>query len=471
VFAMLGLSLAACSCSRNKSKNSLAPGPAMSRFIHFELAIYLPSTHSAAGLQPIRALTESLRNYPDLKLVANVPEQPQRMFVCAHVDEHVKDNYAPPSMNSLKYSGRGLTSKQAEALQKSTHALILQFAHPQEDVWIGLRTAAELVNEVVAKTDGFVWDEETREVFTPEAWRERRIAQWTEPPRVSLQTIIHEYNTGHSVRAITLGMEKMGLPDLVVEDSGWSSGSEIGNLINLVGQALAEGQPLTKSGEFRLVLPQIHNAGERNEMVKSLKANAATVGCLTLIPGRWEDGDPHNTLVQLTFDKYPGSDAHARMESMVASFFGWEEHVEYIKHDDELLAASALAKQQLPALQKAFTAGFQPGEYLEVKAPFKTESGGNEWMWVEVTKWQGNRIGGLLDNEPEHVPNLHTGQQVEIRQEDIFDYIHTFADKRSDGNTTGPIIERMHKTADAPKAPIVKPVIPACDSGDPHGSH
>jgi hypothetical protein len=210
---------------------------------------------------------------------------------------NIKDRYAPPSVHSLQHSGHGLSSKQAEALQKSTQALVLQFAHPQKDVWVGLHAAAKLVGVIAAKTDGLVWDEETREVFTPEAWRQRRIAQWTEPPRVSRQTVIHEYNTGHAVRAITLGMAKMGLPDLVVENTGWSSSTQVGNLINLIGQALAEGEPLTKSGDFKLILQQIKNAEERDEIVKSLKKNATKVGCLTLVPGTWEDDDPRNTLV------------------------------------------------------------------------------------------------------------------------------------------------------------------------------
>jgi uncharacterized protein YegJ (DUF2314 family) len=258
-------------------------------------------------------------------------------------------------------------------------------------------------------------------------------------------------------------MVKMGLPDLVAEDAGWSSSTQIGNLINLISQALAEGEPLTKSGDFKLTLQQIENTEERDEIVKSLKANATKVGCLTLVPGKWEDGDPRNTLVQLTFDRYPGNDSHARQESMIASFFGWEDHVAYINDDNELRAASARAQQQLPSLQKAFAAGFQPGEYLEVKAPFKTESGGTEWMWVEVTAWRGSRISGLLDNEPQKVLGLHTGHHVEVRQEEIFDYLRTFPDKRTEGNTTGVIIQRMQKVAEGSKPPTVQPVIPTCN--------
>ena len=382
----------------------------------------------------------------------------------AHVNRNVKTGYAPPSPKTLQYSGHGITPAQATALQKSTRALILDFAHPRTNVWIGLRNAARLVDEIATKTNGLVWDEETREIFTPEAWRQRRLAQSTqEIPRVSNQTAIHFYNTGHSLRSITLGMAKMGLPDLIVDDMSESSTNQIGNLINLVSQALAEGEPIPTSQQFRIVLAQIRNADMRDEMLKSLKANAAGDGCLTLIPGKWEQGDPHNKLIQLTFEKYPGNDVSAKQERMLASFFGWEDHAFHIHHNAELLAASAQAKQQLPALQKAFAAGFQPGEYLEVKAPFITESGGHEWMWVEVRTWQGNSITGFLDNEPEDVPSLHSGQEVTVRQEDVFDFLHTFPDKRTQGNQTSEIIHSMQEAADNPTTSNSKPVVPPCD--------
>jgi len=63
-----------------------------------------------------------------------------------------------------------------------------------------------------------------------------------------------------------------------------------------------------------------------------------------------------------------------------------------VRHNEELLAASARAKAKLPELQKAFTAGLQPGEFIDLKAPFPTPDGGTEWMWVEVTSWKDDKI-------------------------------------------------------------------------------
>ena len=101
----------------------------------------------------------------------------------------------------------------------------------------------------------------------------------------------------------------------------------------------------------------------------------------------------------------------------------------------------------MPGLQRDFNAGLQPGELIEVKAPFKTPDGGNEWMWVEISSWKGNLIRGVLKNEPFNIPDLHSGQVVEIWQGDVFDYIREYPDKRREGNTTGDILEKMRQKA------------------------
>jgi len=66
-------------------------------------------------------------------------------------------------------------------------------------------------------------------------------------------------------------------------------------------------------------------------------------------------------------------------------------------------------------------------------------------MWVEVTRWQGGDITGLLKNEPFNIPELHAGQIVTVKQADVFDYIRQYADGTREGNETGVIIQKMQK--------------------------
>ena len=418
-------------------------GPLMTETIHFQYAVYYLPSPSDDPQKILRQLLAEEKNGP--AIVEKIPETINSPIIGVRVSENPRQDYAPPSLESLKYFGHGLTHQQAEQLQQSHFVIVMDFAHDNTHVWEGLRAANRITEELARRTGGVVWDEESRELFTPEEWRKRRIKPWLNDgvPDISKYITIHAYNSGEYVRAITLGMSKFGLPDVVIGESSWSRNRSIGHLINLFCQALAEGAVIKKSGEYDLDIREIQNREVRDFHLKSLISKATAVAKLTLKKGIWEDGDPHNRLIEVAFDRYAGGDVHARQEKMIGILFGSEDGVVRIKHDEELLAASRRAKEKLPMLKKKFTEGLDPGGYILVKAPFKTPKGGNEWMWVEVTEWKGNNIKGLLDNEPFYVPSLHGGQMVEVKQEDVFDYIVRHPDGTQEGNETGEIIKKM----------------------------
>jgi uncharacterized protein YegJ (DUF2314 family) len=441
------------SCSAKPPQNQVITGSPMSASIHFQFAVYLPP---GTAKDPLTLLGETLRkNYPALKLAAAVPGKPSEMVVVARIQKNVGKEYAPPSMKALEYSGHGLSKDQVGQLQKSTQALILDFAHPSSEVWVALRTANQLVEQLARATNGFVWDEETREIFTPDTWDERRLASWTTGvPTIEKQMTIHVYKKDEFVRAITLGMKKTGLPDVVVEEFDWSSENQVGDLINIFCQAMAEGASLNVPGPFTINLKKIKDPVVREPQMKSLKKNGTGLGYLQLKAAVADEGDPNNRLVELAFDRYIGRDPQAKRESLIGCFLGVEDKTAAIEHNDELLEASRKGKAHLPELYSRFNGGLKPGELILVKAPFKTRTGGNEWMWVEISHWKNKRIRGVLENDPELVPDLHAGEVVEIREEDVFDYIHKYADGREEGNTTGEIIQKMEKESISPSPAV-----------------
>jgi len=66
-------------------------------------------------------------------------------------------------------------------------------------------------------------------------------------------------------------------------------------------------------------------------------------------------------------------------------------------------------------------------------------------MWVEVSSWKGGDIKGLLDNDPDEIPDLHAGATVEIGEQDVFDYIRYKPDGSEEGNETGKEIEKSRE--------------------------
>lgn len=444
--AWVGMGLVALNCQA-QGPAPIAAGPLLAGPIHFQFAIYYPESPAK---QPMTVLKERMRGVEgSLKFVASVRDVPDSAVVAARLNTTVQKDYRPPELQMVQRFGRGLTRDQAEALQHADRALILDFAHPVSVSANALRRALLLTEQVARDTNGLLWDEETREIFTPDEWHKHRLDSWEgDTPDVLKHTVIHAYKGDRLVRAITLGMAKFGLPDVVVSDFSWSSNRAVGNLINLFAQAMVEGAVIKAPGVYDLDLRSVRHATVRQSQLTTLKPNAVASARLSLVKGAWEDGDPRNRLVEIGFDRYPGPDHYARQDAMLGALFGTEDSVQRVRHTSELIEASRAANAKLPALREAFRRGLEPGEYIQVKAPFATPDGGNEWMWVEVTSWDGDAIGGLLKNEPANIPNLHGGQMVKVSQSKVFDYIRHAADGREDGNETGRILQRQRSAVD-----------------------
>lgn len=409
--------------------------------VTYEFAIYYTDK---TPKPPLALLKERLAQDPTLPAWADsLPRQADRPILIARLESDVQKNYRPPALTSLQYFGRGLSREQGASLQNSTQALVVRFAHPQKLGTAPYRRSLQLMADLAQDGGGLLWDEETREVFSLEAWRQRRLDTWDgDLPDVSRQTTIHFYKSSNMVRAITLGMAKFGLPDVVVEDLSASSGRSMGNLINLLTQSLLEGLVIGPDGRCDLDLKAVRHTGVRTLQRTDLLDGSTERARLTLVEGRPERGDPDNRLVEIRFDTTPGQDVYARQASLLSRLYGSKDSITYVQHDAALQAASEAARARLPALSKAFAAGLAPGEYILVKAPFDTTSGGVEWMWVEVASWQGDVIRGLLKNEPVNVPSLKAGQMVTVSQARLFDYIRQFPDGRQEGNETGRLIQQ-----------------------------
>lgn len=416
--------------------------------VTYEFAIYYPGKPARA---PLTALQTALAQDAALpRRVESLPREASSPVLVARLNPDVQKDHRPPDLAMLQRFGRGLSREQAEALQTSTLALVVRFAHPQKGATAAYRRSLQLMAQLAQDTGGLLWDEETREVFTLDHWRKRRLDTWDgNLPDVSQHTVIHAYQSQKMVRAITLGMGKFGLPDVVVQDFSWSMNRPMGNLVNLLSQSLAEGLLIGPNGRVELAFKRLQHAGVRATQSSDLLAGSQGRAELMLVEGRPEDGDPENRLVEIRFDTASGKDAYARQEALLSSLYGSKDSITYVQHDAALLAARDAARARLPALQKAFAAGLAPGEYLLVKAPFDTPAGGVEWMWVEVMTWQGDLIQGLLKNEPFNIPSLHGGQKVTVSQAKLFDYIRRYADGREEGNETGRLMQK--RQADPPR--------------------
>ncbi len=383
---------------------------------------------------------------PSLKLV---PEWPERLSSLAEPAVHLKllerADFDPPDLETLHYKGRGVTEAQGTALQGSKRALRLAFVAPHPHQHTTARAAAMVAQEVATKAGGVIYDEETRELFSVEQWGETRIGGFDGAvPDVVRHITIHAYQDGELYRAITLGMSKFGCPDLVVNQFPKSYWDSVGSLINLAAQTLVEAERLPGSGAFEVNIDRLKVEPLRRSLIDSLEPGALRRARLTYGAAPRQAGDPPNDLIELTFGGSEGESLSERQSALLSSLFGASDSVTPVRHDEALLRVSEAARERLVKLKKPqFLQGLPLGERLLVKGPFATPDGGAEWMWVEVTRWEGPIIHGLLMNDPVEVQNLRAGAAVVVDEVRAFDYLHYKADGTAEGNETGELMKQQ----------------------------
>lgn len=385
--------------------------------------------------------------FPYFELVDELPATASKPVLSYNLIRNFEDSYPVPDLNYLGYFGRGLDKQQATLIQGSKLALIIDVAYPAAMSYAGLSATSTSLYQFAKSNEGLIWDSETRELFTPSAWKQKRLDGWAsgKTPSVVDHTVIHAYRHDEGVRAITLGMAKFGMPDVVVNNFSWSLNTSIGNLINLVAQSIMEGAVPDKNGMLKLNISALDDTRYKHDLKADLIENAQEQVNLLIGEAKWEQGDPENYLIEILFDNVQGASLSERQESLLSGVFGWEDKISYVRHNALIEAASARARNKLPGLRADFNDGLAPGEFIQVKAPFDTPDGGHEWMWVEVMSWRGNEIKGLLKNEPYNIPDLKGGSEVVVNEDEVFDYIRTYPDGRSEGNETAELIMKFQR--------------------------
>lgn len=308
----------------------------------------------------------------------------------------------PPTAEQLGFFGRGFTPEQRAELASPKSVFAVAFRYPALAIPAAPQAADELINALATATGGVISDAETREVFSLDAFRSSRLGAWKEAPAdISAHVTVHAYRDGDAYRAISLGMSKLGLPDVCVNRFAGDRVAQVAGLLRTTTNAL-HATPFI-AGEGRVNLGDLHVAAFTGEL---------------------QDGDNDNRLIEL--DASPA----------LLDRFATREEVFGARADDTaLLAASRRAKERLPQLRARFPAQLAAGLGVRVKAPF-VQGDEREYMWVSVQQWEGATLRGALISSPRIVTSLVAGSVVTVKEEDIFDWVMDLPDGGSEGDET-----------------------------------
>lgn len=387
----------------------------------FALALYCNPTCDD------RVLDELDRALTPIKAGDGFPERaetPLRIMGIAGPD------FGIPDAEYVATYGVGITDP--SALTRSQEVLLAWFAGPREAAVETVAIAQEAFARAAERTGGWVEDLDTGSVYSAPAWRARdprgELTQW-----FVVESAPVSEAEGAPHRLVTRGLRRFGDCELVVEDVRAEAAPDVGYVVNTIAEA-------------------VHRVGQQPgqlAMPSLLTISSDTVqGQARFSVVAAGPDDPEDPLCRVRFDGAitGAGDAPAGQPPVAepvplalaaVAAVGPPPPEPAPRAPTNLREAQVYARERLESVvHPAWDAGLPPGEKVAVSVPFTTRTGKREYLWVEVTSWSGDRLKGVVANEPYNVPGLRKGDTVDVVQGDVFDYVWKRADGTREGNWT-----------------------------------
>ena len=379
--------------------------------------------------------------------IKTIPKEPVDVNVTEVKDW--KKSLPIPSKSSLKYFGIGFDDSDFTKIDATKRAYAIKAKFKQTKTLAYHKDLDNYLYKLLQENGGYLYDEETREMFKASSWKKKRIVNGWRDGQIAIDKhiTIHYYQIRPKVyRLITLGMAKFGLPDIVIEDVFPRKASDLSSLIILTAYELLDTQGVDDGITINLD-KLAHEYDYAKYLKKYRHKNHKTAITLGYKEAKKDEGDPDNRVIELTFNSKKGENIYATQARYLIDLFGSDDKVFVTNgYRDEMLAASKKDLAMLPEIKRIFNNKLKLNEYIEVKVPFKY-SKGREWMWVLVTSWKGDKIEGILNNKPYYIKNLHSGDKVTVDEKDIFDFVYHITDGTEIGNETTKVILKYNKGA------------------------
>ena len=358
-----------------------------------------------------------------------------------------RKSLAIPSERTLKYFGIGLNKDDLTKLKSVTQAYAISLKFEQTPTLKHHKDIDSFLYKITKANSGYLYDEETREMFKPSSWRERRIDKGWINGQIAIDKhiTIHYYQIHPNIyRLITLGMAKFGLPDIAIEDVFPRKANGLAHIIKTSAYKLIDNTDINSKITINLdKLSQKYIYAK--ELISYRYKNHKKEITLYFKQAKHDEGDPNNRIIELILKPKSNEQRYATQARYIEEFFGLKDKViDTSKYNDELTKASKKDLAILPKIKQIFNSKLKPNEYILLKAPFKY-SEGTEWMWVLVTSWKGDKIEGILNNKPYFIKNLRSGDRVTIHQKDIFDFLYHKANGQEVGDETTKVILKYNK--------------------------
>jgi len=351
---------------------------------------------------------------------------------------------ALPPMQMLKAMGLGETEE--ERLRHATHVVMIASYDALQYPRFGLIAAVAIARALAVHLDGAIFDPQCGKVLRIETYDQALNTAWI--PVITQIVVPHSVDSKGQGWMTTVGMEKYGLPNL-----------ELRQIPPNLGEAIA---PVMSGIIQKLVMTVMTERHERTAPIKDLIIGPdieISTRDIALAYGKTDDSLEKEGTTQIRIGYYPDKRGQERflgvmppdafkdrpeewMYSMLDDLVGREDKVGHAATDSEMMESAHLRSiAELPDVKRRFLGKLPVGSTLFIKHGFPTASGDSEYMWIAVQAWTGDKISGILANEPIDVPGLRAGSSVKISESEVFDWTIAHNDGHNEGNYTSKAVE------------------------------
>jgi uncharacterized protein YegJ (DUF2314 family) len=369
-------------------------------------------------------LDEALNTIPSDETFSEQVAAPSRIMGLGGVD------FGIPDADFIATFGPDI--RDPEALTRSEMVVLAWFASPREQAQETLATAHAAFAAAATRSGGWVEDLDTQLLFDAEGWRdldpEGPLTDWfvvEELPAAADPT---------RVRLVTRGLRRFGDFELVVDGVAPEASTDVGWVLRAVAETLhplpdvADEVPVDTEDARGLARLSVATPVEEDPQGPLLRVRFAGEVLVDAEPAIAEQGPDGSAPAGATGSSAAASGSAPTDIQLVAPAPPAPP-----APPSSLEEATARVRKDLVDLEAAWDAGLPSGDVIAVNVPFRTRYGGEEYLWLEVTRWQDGGLSGKLVSEPYEVPGVRKGDVLNVRQADVYDYVY----RKADGTRTG----------------------------------
>ena len=316
----------------------------------------------------------------------------------------------------------GVEVDRPERLSASQSVVIAWFASPRADSVKTLTIAAQAFSNAATRANGWVEDLHTQRVYGQAAWARMDpagpLTQWF---------VIEDNPEDAQVRLVTRGLRRFGEAELVMAHVEVDAAEDAAVVLNAVAATL-------------------HQSSTSTPTATGIPINTDTVqGDAQLESATPIDGDPVPPLLSVHFEGKLVAPAVLGAASPTAAAQSLSPNTDAPQTAEKpvpttLTEAQAAMRERLESHRAAFVSGVPDGVRFAVSVPFDCPDGSREYLWVEVQRWEENRLTGHVISAPTRTRATQKGQSVVVDQGSVFDYLLKRSDGTREGDTVGAFV-------------------------------